>query len=47
MATANNPKAQSAQRRLAKRALQLGFLFFFLKGIGWIAAGWIGWKALR
>jgi hypothetical protein len=38
--------AASRAKRLLKPALQLGFLFFLLKGIGWLVLGWLAWAKL-
>jgi hypothetical protein len=29
-----------------KRVAQVGFLFFLLKGLGWLVVGWLAWKGL-
>lgn len=36
----------SRTRRLAKRVVQVSFLFFLLKGLGWLVVGWLAWKGL-
>jgi hypothetical protein len=33
-------------RRFMKPAIKLGFLFFLLKGIAWLVAGWFAWSRL-
>ena len=33
-------------RRGLKRFAFLGFLFFLLKGLGWLVVGWLAWKGL-
>ena len=33
-------------KKILKRVLQLSFLFFLLKGIAWLAAGWLAWQGL-
>ena len=37
---------ETRKRRLLKRLLQVGFLFFLLKGLGWLVVGWLAWKGL-
>lgn len=39
--------AHSRKRRVFKRVAQFGFLFFLLKGLGWLVVGWLAWKGLR
>lgn len=36
----------SPKKRVLKRAAQFGFLFFLLKGIGWLIVGFLAWKGL-
>ena len=36
----------SRRKRLIKRAAQFGFLFFLLKGLGWLLVGFLAWKGL-
>jgi hypothetical protein len=31
-------------RPILKRFLQLGFLFFLLKGVAWLVVAWLAWK---
>ena len=33
-------------RRVLKRVAQYGFLFFLLKGLGWLLVGFLAWKGL-
>jgi len=33
-------------KRVFKRVLQYGFLFFLLKGLAWLVVGWLAWKGL-
>jgi hypothetical protein len=33
-------------RTIAKRALQLSFLFFLIKGLAWLAVGFLAWRGL-
>ena len=33
-------------KQFSKRVIQLGFLFFLLKGIGWLVVGFIAWRGL-
>ena len=37
---------QSPKKRVLKRAAQFGFLFFLLKGVGWLVVGFLAWKGL-
>lgn len=32
---------------VAKRVAQYSFLFFLLKGLAWLAVGWLVWKGIR
>ena len=44
-----SPAPQGAGKRwktILKRTLQVGFLFFLLKGIAWLVVGWLAWKGL-
>ncbi|HET7691907.1 MAG TPA: hypothetical protein VFM44_02340 [Gemmatimonadota bacterium] len=36
----------SRPRRVVKRIAQVSFLFFLLKGIGWLVVGFLAWKGL-
>jgi hypothetical protein len=36
----------SPRKRVLKRVAQFGFLFFLLKGLGWLVVGWLAWKGL-
>jgi len=36
----------SRQRRVVKRIAQVSFLFFLLKGLGWLVVGFLAWKGL-
>ena len=38
--------ASSPKKRVLKRAAQYGFLFFLLKGLGWLLVGFLAWKGL-
>jgi len=31
---------------ILRRGLQLGFLFFLLKGIAWLVVGWLAWQGI-
>jgi hypothetical protein len=33
-------------RMIVKRALQFSFLFFLLKGLAWLAVGFLAWQGL-
>jgi len=33
-------------KTILKRALQLSFLFFLLKGLAWLAVGFLAWQGL-
>ncbi len=33
-------------KQFSKRVIQLGFLFFLLKGIAWLVVGVIAWRGL-
>lgn len=33
-------------RTFLKRALQFSFLFFLLKGLAWLAVGFLAWRGL-
>jgi|GEM_PF-6923294 len=33
-------------KKFSKRVIQLGFLFFLLKGIAWLVVGFVAWKGL-
>lgn len=33
-------------RTILKRALQFSFLFFLLKGLAWLAVGFLAWRGL-
>lgn len=33
-------------KRISKRAAQIGFLFFLLKGLAWLAVGFVAWKGV-
>jgi hypothetical protein len=33
-------------KRFSKRVIQVGFLFFLLKGIAWLVVGFIAWQGL-
>jgi hypothetical protein len=33
-------------RKFLKRALQFSFLFFLLKGLAWLAVGFLAWRGL-
>lgn len=33
-------------RMVLKRALQFSFLFFLLKGLAWLAVGFVAWRGL-
>jgi hypothetical protein len=37
---------ETRKRRILKRLLQVSFLFFLLKGLGWLVVGWLAWKGL-
>ena len=37
---------ESRPRRVVKRIAQVSFLFFLLKGIGWLVVGFLAWKGL-
>ena len=41
--TTSSP-TDSRKRRIVKRLLQVSFLFFQLKGLGWLVVGWLAWK---
>jgi hypothetical protein len=34
------------KRRIVRRFLQVSFVFFLLKGLGWLVVGWLAWKGL-
>jgi hypothetical protein len=36
----------SRKRRVVKRLAQVSFLFFLLKGLGWLVVGFLAWKGL-
>jgi hypothetical protein len=36
----------SRGQRVLKRVAQFGFLFFLLKGLGWLVLGFLAWKGL-
>ena len=33
--------------KISKKITKFAFLFFFLKGIGWIIIFWFGWKTMN
>ena len=33
--------------KISKKVAKFAFLFFFLKGIGWIIIFWFGWKIMN
>lgn len=33
-------------KRISKRVIQVGFLFFLLKGIAWLVIGFLAWQGL-
>jgi len=41
-----SPSPASRGKRALKRAAQFGFLFFLLKGIGWLIVGFLAWRGL-
>lgn len=48
-ATTDTPGGTHASARwktILKRALQFSFLFFLLKGIAWLAVGFLAWQGL-
>ena len=51
--TAENPGVAIAEcpltpkwKRISKRAFQLGFLVFLLKGIAWLVVAFMAWQGL-
>ncbi|HET9333817.1 MAG TPA: hypothetical protein VFQ21_09570 [Gemmatimonadota bacterium] len=40
------PPTPPRGRRVLKRVAQYGFLFFLLKGLGWLLVGFLAWKGL-
>ncbi|HEU4464822.1 MAG TPA: hypothetical protein VFS53_07250 [Gemmatimonadota bacterium] len=44
--TEPTPPADPRRLRVLKRVAQYGFLFFLLKGIGWLLVGFLAWKGL-
>ena len=38
--------ARAHWRMFLKRALQFSFLFFLLKGLAWLAVGFLAWRGL-
>lgn len=45
-ATVDAVGAAERWKTIFKRGLQLGFLFFLLKGIAWLVVGWLAWQGL-
>ncbi len=43
--TASTP-SDSRKRRVVKRLAQVSFLFFLLKGLAWLAVGFLAWRGL-
>ena len=43
--TSSSPN-DSRKRRVVKRLAQVSFLFFLLKGLGWLVVGFLAWKGL-
>ncbi len=44
MGASSSPDSRT--RRVVKRLAQVSFLFFLLKGIGWLVVGFLAWKGL-
>jgi hypothetical protein len=44
--TEPTPPEAPRRRRVLKRVAQYGFLFFLLKGLGWLLVGFLAWKGL-
>ena len=42
----SSSSSDSRQRRVVKRVAQVSFLFFLLKGLGWLVVGFLAWKGL-
>jgi hypothetical protein len=42
----DSPSPASPKKRVLNRVAQFGFLFFLLKGIGWLIVGFLAWKGL-
>jgi hypothetical protein len=36
----------SRHRHALKRVAQVGFVFFLLKGLGWLVVGFLAWRGL-
>ena len=41
------PNKSVIQYKISKKVAKFAFLFFFLKGIGWIIIFWFGWKTMN
>jgi hypothetical protein len=44
--TEPTPPEAPRSRRVLKRVAQYGFLFFLLKGLGWLLVGFLAWRGL-
>lgn len=44
--TSGLARASTRWRTILKRALQVSFLFFLLKGIAWLVVGFLAWQGL-
>ena len=44
--TEPTPPAAPRRHSVLKRVAQYGFLFFLLKGLGWLLVGFLAWKGL-
>jgi hypothetical protein len=44
--TEPTPPEAPRGRSVLKRVAQYGFLFFLLKGLGWLVVGFLAWKGL-
>ena len=42
----DHPRTPSGRGRALRRVAQVGFLFFLLKGLGWLLVGFLAWKGL-
>lgn len=40
------PGSSATSRRGLRILLQAGFVFFLLKGMGWLLLGWLAWARL-
>ena len=38
--------SSTSRKRVVKRLAQVSFLFFLLKGLGWLVVGFLAWKGL-